>query len=138
MSHQRTISESTDGSTSTGTSVGSDDFAYDVALNISSNRTTAEMFLAALEDAYVFGRSPHRFIPTAADIPPIDGGKVVLEMLKNANSCGGEDAKRYVASAIVSCHGTTHELVDLANTWVRYFLWPCKLLPHSFSFDALI
>ncbi|KAF5378139.1 hypothetical protein D9615_007526 [Tricholomella constricta] len=66
---------------------------------------------------------------------------VLQAMLDNAESCGGQDSKRYTASAICLCTivlddpdngNTLYMLRELAITWVTHLLFVC-LIAASFS-----
>ena len=58
----------------------------------------------------------------------IDPHPVLVAMLDCAPN---ERGTRYVAAAIISYARETHELVDLANTWIRYLLLPCEPILYS-------
>ena len=74
-------------------------------------------------------QSRERWIPTPTTIDGrIDAGRVLMAMLDCSRMCGGDHSVRYTASTILACNEITNDLVDLANTWVRYLLWPCMHL----------
>jgi len=55
--------------------------------------------------------------------------KVMSAMLENAKECGGDDAKRYVASAIVACsrrEDVVETLAALGVTWLTHLLFICQ------------
>ena len=54
--------------------------------------------------------------------------EVMNAMLENAEECGGEDAKRYVAAAIVACsrrEDVVGTLAALGFVWPTHFLFVC-------------
>ncbi len=56
---------------------------------------------------------------------------VMSAMLENAEECGGEDAKRYVAGAIVACsrrEDVVGTLAALGVTWLTHLLFVCESL----------
>jgi hypothetical protein len=64
----------------------------------------------------------------------VQADKVLEAMLAHAESCGGENGKRYTATAICACVDekrwnspeTLHTLHDLALTWVTHLLFVCE------------
>jgi len=55
--------------------------------------------------------------------------EVMKAMLENAEECGGDDAKRYVASAIVACsrrEDVVETLAALGVTWLTHLLFICQ------------
>ena len=54
--------------------------------------------------------------------------EVMKAMLENAEECGGEEAKRYVAAAIVACsrrEDVVGTLAALGFMWLAHFLFVC-------------
>jgi len=64
----------------------------------------------------------------------VQADKVLQAMLAQAESCGGENGKRYTATAICACvhekqwnnPETLQALHDLALTWVSHLLFVCE------------
>ncbi|KAK0460100.1 uncharacterized protein EV420DRAFT_1641436 [Desarmillaria tabescens] len=91
----------------------------------------AEQDVSSLREAFTSGRidrNMHRPSTVDKDICP----DAVLEAML-AHAIGGNDdnehtPRRYVACAIATAgqDNNFEQLIDLANTWVRYLFWPFK------------
>ncbi|KAF8586129.1 hypothetical protein K439DRAFT_1659900 [Ramaria rubella] len=62
---------------------------------------------------------PNRMNRHPTTLIDLDPHAIINAMLDCAPT---EDGQRYVACAVISCQEHTNLLVDLANTWLRYFL----------------
>jgi hypothetical protein len=131
MSHQRSRSDATISTTSSDDSCTTIDDIYssNARTILASSHATLNLEGSAREHVGKLLQSRERWIatPTAID-GGIDTGRVLMAMLDYSRMCGGDHSVRYTASAILACNEVTHDLVDLANTWVRYLLWPCMHL----------
>ena len=79
-----------------------------------------ETFTPNPQRTYTFGKDDTKL--------SVNLDEVMSAMLENAEECGGENAKRYVAAAIVACsrrEDVVGTLVALGFVWLTHFLFVC-------------
>ena len=79
-----------------------------------------ETFTPNPQRTYTFGKDDTKL--------SVNLDEVMTAMLENAEECGGEDAKRYVAAAIVVCsrrEDVVGTLAALGFVWLTHFLFVC-------------
>jgi len=132
MTHNRSGSDSstiTNGSTSTDSDFVSniqDASGITIAIEDFDRHKTQDLVNKAKRILSTFGQDKQRLEKQPSSLPTltlIDPHPVLVTMLDYAPN---ERGTRYVAVAIISYSRETHELVDLANTWLRYLILPCE------------
>lgn len=130
----------TDLSTSSFSSVGSDDFIVTVRESMEDYKVSERLVYAE--------RQARKMIQRLADAPEEDGQipdlysnpavpnvtvklhKVLEAMLANAEACGGSHGKRYTLAAICTAGRSSGDgiqsLSRLGITWLSHFLWVCE------------
>lgn len=127
MHHARNLSDASNASSQSTMSVISDGFEASVRANMEGPRTNEFLILAAKDHLLFFQAKAERLNPTPSTVDPgIDPARILHAMLEHAVICG-PGSQRYTACCIITCDEKVEELVELANTWVRYLLWPCRL-----------
>ena len=130
MPHERNVSGASQVShvsSEDSNSTIDDVYGVDARAIMASDHPTSALEGSAREHIGSFSHSSARWILTPTTIDHrIDSAKVLLGMLDYSHAAGGDHSVRYTASAILACNEVIHDLVDLANTWVRYLLWPCE------------
>ena len=116
MSHQRTVS-----GTSTLT-ILSEDFVKKVLEDVDNADLTTEDLV----------RKAKSCIVSLSNIDMIEGigeaAPILRAMIDHAPCDRG---RRYAACAIICCDNEKPKLVNVANDWVKFLLWPCKSLYFS-------
>ncbi|KAF8956255.1 hypothetical protein BDZ97DRAFT_1852474 [Flammula alnicola] len=106
------------------TPIISDEFEASVKANMDGLHPDDFLVQAATEHLGVFKAKPERLNAMPSTVhATIDPARVLDAMLRCSSICG---SRRYAACCIVSCAEKVEELVELSNTWVRYFLWPYR------------
>ena len=110
MSHQRTVS-----STSTLT-ILSEDFVKKVLEDVDNADLTTEDL----------DRKAKSSIVSLSNIDMIEGiGEVAPILRAMIDHAPCDRGRRYAACAVICCDNEKPKLVNVANDWVKFLLWPC-------------
>ena len=90
------------------------------ALVRDAEKIIIETFTPNPQRTYTFGKDDTKL--------SVNLDEVMSAMLENAEECGGENAKRYVAAAIVACsrrEDVVGTLAALGFMWLAHFIFVC-------------
>ena len=111
MSHQRTVSD-----TSILT-ILSEDFVKKILEDVDNAYLTTEDLVWKAKSCIV----------SLSNIDMIEGiGEVAPILRAMIDHAPCDRGRRYAACAIISCDNEKSKLVNVANDWVKFLLWPCK------------
>ena len=120
MSHQRTVSSTSEDGQSTGTStltILSDEFVKRVLEDI-DNTSLATKDLVRKAKSHIASLSNINVIEGMGEVAPI------LRAMIDHAPC--ERGQRYAACAIICCDNEIPQLVNVAYDWVKFLLLPCR------------
>lgn len=132
MSHAHSASVSSNESDSSSLSTLSDSFSNSLQEKIESNTHTLTFIIRAQLDISLLRNHADRNLERPSTVDKDILPEAVLEaMLNHATGAREDDSqtpRRYVACAIATAGQDSgiEQLIELANTWVRYLFWPCR------------